>query len=297
MGICPNCGSWVDEGDICPGCGYSGEDSDDEYQPEYSGSNPIYSKRDKYSKMAWDYYMEFKEEEALYCINVALDLDKHHSKNWNRKAIILEALKRYEKSEECYNESLRLSPSNLVCDNKARMLYAWARQLREESKDLPNGLKMLKDARQICIRAINALPGENSEEDINKYLKLKESVDYYIGYEETFQRNLETLKSYPKDELFTITGRDFYKNNITLTPNMPLKLIKEADNEFDKDAIAVYAQDKKIGYVANKEYTKYELTSTASQLQDKIQDTADACYLFYLARYMPIQFSIGRIIK
>ena len=21
MGICPNCGSWVDEGDICHGCG------------------------------------------------------------------------------------------------------------------------------------------------------------------------------------------------------------------------------------------------------------------------------------
>ena len=24
MGICPNCGSWVDEGDICHGCGASG---------------------------------------------------------------------------------------------------------------------------------------------------------------------------------------------------------------------------------------------------------------------------------
>ena len=175
---------------------------DEEDQPEDTGINPIYSKRDKYSKMAWDYYMDFKEEEALYCINLALDLDKCHSNNWNRKAIILEALKRYRKSEECYNESLRLSPSNLVHDNKARMLYSWASHLREESKELPNGLKMLKDAKQICMRAINTLPGENSKEDINKYLKLKESIDFYIDYEETFQRNLERIFIKMKYHLF-----------------------------------------------------------------------------------------------
>ena len=275
--------------------GHGGNDEKD--QPEDTGINPIYSKRDRYSKMAWDYYMDFKEEEALYCINLALDLDKYHSNNWNRKAIILETLKRYRKSEECYNESLRLSPRNLVYDNKARMLYSWASHLREESKELQNGLKMLKDAKQICMRAINTLPGENSKEDINKYLKLKESIDFYIDYEETFQRNLETLNSYPKEELFTITGRNFYKNEIPLTPGIPLKLVKEPDNEFDNDAIAVYAQDKKIGYVANKDYTKYELSSSASELQDKIQDTAKGCYLFYLDRYAQIQFSIGRIIK
>ena len=29
MGICPNCGSWVDEGEpYCPECGYDGSDSD-----------------------------------------------------------------------------------------------------------------------------------------------------------------------------------------------------------------------------------------------------------------------------
>ena len=54
---------------------------------------------------------------------------------------------------------------------------------------------------------------------------------------------------------------------------------------------------KKIGYVANNDYTKYELTSSASELQDKIKDTAQRNYLFYLDRYAEIQFNIGRIIK
>ena len=252
---------------------------------------------EEYGKKAWNLYMEFKEEEALHYINMALDLNDRHANNWNRKAIILEGMKRYAESEECYNKSLQLSPKNLVYDNKARMLYDWAVHLREESKKLPNGLNMLNDAYDKVIKAMNALPGENSEENIDKYLKLRDSINFYIDYERKFQGNLETLKQYDKGELFTITGRNFYKNDVILTPGMPLKLVKEPDNEFDKNAIAVYAEDEKIGYVANKEYTKFKLTSSASELQDKFQDVARAEYLFYLDRYVDIQFNIGKVLK
>lgn len=252
---------------------------------------------EEYGKKAWNLYMDFKEEEALHYINMALDLNDRHANNWNRKAIILEGMKRYAESEECYNRSLQLSPKNLVYDNKARMLYDWAVQLREESKKLPNGLNMLNDAYDKLIKAMNALPGENSEENLDKYLKLRDSINFYIDYERKFQGNLEALKKYDKKELFTITGRNFYKNNVILTPGKPLKLVKDPDNEFDKDAIAVYAEDEKIGYVANNDYTKFELTLSASELQDKIEDTAQGSYLFYLDRYAEIQFNIGRIVK
>ena len=80
MGICPNCGSWVDDGDICMNCGGSGSYSyghdDDLDEIEI---NPTYSKRDEYANKAWDYYMDFKDEDALYYINLALDLDDKHS--------------------------------------------------------------------------------------------------------------------------------------------------------------------------------------------------------------------------
>ena len=102
------------------------------------------------------------------------------------------------------------------------------------------------------------------------------------------------MKRYSRDELFTIAGGEFYKY---ITFGTPLKLVKEPDNEFDSDAIAVYAEGEKVGYVANSAYTKSELTSSASELQDKIPDTADGCYLLYLDRYADVQFRIGRIIK
>ena len=297
MGICPNCGSWVDDGDICMNCGGSGSYSyghdDDLDEIEI---NPTYSKRDEYANKAWDYYMHFKDEDALYYINLALDLDDKHSNNWNKKAIILESLKRYEESEKCYNRSLELAKHDVVYDNKARMLLDWSHQLLEESKELPNGLKKLEEAKNKITKAMNALSGD-SDEDIDKYIKMRDSINFYIDYETEFQRNLKTLKGYDKSELFTITARKFYKNDISLTPSMPLKLVKEPDNEFDTDAIAVYVQDEKIGYVANNNYTKYELTSSASELQDKIKDTAQGSYLFYLDRYEKIQFNIGRIIS
>ena len=279
-----------------PYMGYLNNGSDNEEDGHYTIIDSRFIKRNEYSKKAWDYYLEFKEEDALYYIDLALDLDKNHSNNWNIKAIILEAMKRYQESEECYNRSLELSKSNVVYDNKARMLLSWSHQLLEESKDLPNGLNKLEEAKNKIIKAMNALSGD-SDEDINKYLRIRDSIELYINYEKKFQRNLETLKPFDKSELFTITGRRFYKNNINLTPGMSLKLVKEPDNEHDKDAIAVYAQDEKIGYVANNTYTKSELTSSASELQDKIQNTAQGSYLLYLERYAAIQFPIGRIIK
>ena len=277
----------------CGGSGSYGYEDDDEDDYDTIIDNR-FIERDEYSKRAWDYYMDFKEADALYYIDLALDLDGRHANNWNKKAIILEAMERYEESEECYNKSLKLSNKPLVCDNKARMLRVWARHLLEESKELPNGLAKLKEALEKNRKAIDALPQSNSEENIDDYLRQRDSINFYIDYEKKYRRNLETLKRFSKDELFTIAGKEYYKN---IAIGMPLKLIKEPDNEFDRDAIAVYAEGEKVGYVANSSYTKSELTSSASQLQDKIQDTALGCYLLYLDRYADVQFRIGRIIK
>lgn len=268
-----------------------GHGSDD----DETANTTIAGDSDDYSKRAWDCYMDFKESEALRYINKALELDDRNPKSWNKKAIILEAMKRYPESEECYNKSLELSRSDVVFDNKARMLYDWAFELLEESKEMQNGGHRLKKADEIIKRSIRALSGD-SDEDIEKYLQLRDSIRFYIEHENEFERNLETLKGYDRDELFTIAGRKFYNNGITLLPGMELELVREPDNEHDRDAIAVYAKGEKVGYVANSPNTKYELTSSASELKDKVHDSAKAKYLLYLSRYANIQFDIARII-
>ena len=202
---------------------------------------------------------------------MALNLDSMNAGNWNKKAIILDFMARYEEAEKCYDTSLGLSSSNLVFDNKARMLRYWAGNLIEESKKKPDGLATLYEALKINRRAIDALPGDKSEEDIKNYFNQRDTIEFYIDY--------------------------FYRTGINLSAGMALKLVREQENEFDRDAIAVYAKGEKIGYVANSEYTKYERTSSASELKNEIQSVAQAEYVVYLDRYADIQFAIGRLIK
>ena len=236
-------------------------------------------------------------EKALNFINRAIEISPNNSDYLNLKAMILRYMNRYDESLETYDRSLSIKWDNEVLADKAEMLYCWAFYLKRESAESPNRLNVLKDAKRICISAIHTLPGADNNRDIKKFQQLEEDIDYSINKEKRFQKNLKKLKSFPKDELFTITGRNFYENNVDMAPNRPLKLVKEPDNKFDKDAIAVYSQDKKIGYVANNNHTSCKLTSTASELQDKIQNTAKGRYLLFLQKGASIEFLIGRIIK
>jgi len=251
---------------------------------------------EEYGRKAWQFYEDFHDEEALEWINRALAINENHSNNWNRKAIILEDLKRYAESERCYNRSLELKKDSVVYDNRARMLRDWAWKLIEDSKKLPDGTDMLEKAKETCKRSIKSLSPE-SDEDIEGFLSLWDSVNFYIGYERKYRRNLELIGKYPREDLFTITGTKFYENGINPDRSLPLRLVREPENEFDRDAIAVYVADKKIGYVANSDHTSFQKTSKASQLCGRISDTSEGEYLCYLDRYSEIQFSIARIVR
>ena len=58
---------------------------------------------------------------------------------------------------------------------------------------------------------------------------------------------------------------------------MKVRLEKDPDNEYDKEAIKVtYERSRKIGYVANSSYTVIGESMSAGRLYDKIGDTAYA---------------------
>mgnify|MGYP004487331277 CR=1 FL=1 len=80
----------------------------------------------------------------------------------------------------------------------------------------------------------------------------------------------------------TITGIDHYYGKKPFEIGRIVKLIKDKNNEYDKEAIAAYLPFiETIGYVANSTNTVYDGTISAGRLYDKIPDSiyAEVCYV------------------
>lgn len=84
---------------------------------------------------------------------------------------------------------------------------------------------------------------------------------------------------------FTITGTNHHYGQEFFEPNMTVKLIKEPDNEFDREAIKVEMEGLgHVGYVANSPYTTAGESYSAGRLYDKIGDTAEGTVLYVLPK-------------
>ncbi len=82
---------------------------------------------------------------------------------------------------------------------------------------------------------------------------------------------------------FTLTGTHHQHGKEFLKPDMVITLIKEPDNEYDKEAIKVELPGLgKIGYVANSPYTVVGESYSAGRLYDKIEDTAKGVIIYVL---------------
>jgi hypothetical protein len=74
---------------------------------------------------------------------------------------------------------------------------------------------------------------------------------------------------------FTITGMKYYFGNEFMESGMEVKLVKEADNDEDKEAIKVELEGLGlIGYVANSPHTVLGESMSAGRLYDKISEEA-----------------------
>ena len=80
----------------------------------------------------------------------------------------------------------------------------------------------------------------------------------------------------------TITGLNHYYGKKPFEIGRIIRLIKEPDNEYDKEAIVAFLPFiDKIGYVANSTNTVYDGTiSAAGRLYDKIEDYAYGKVMF-----------------
>ena len=74
---------------------------------------------------------------------------------------------------------------------------------------------------------------------------------------------------------FTITGTHHYFGKEFIESDMEVKLVKDPDNEHDKEAIKVEMEGLgKIGYVANSTYSVLGDSMSAGRIYDRIDDVA-----------------------
>lgn len=82
---------------------------------------------------------------------------------------------------------------------------------------------------------------------------------------------------------FTIVGTYYRHGKDFLEKDMTVKLVKEPDNTFDREAIKVELEGLgHIGYVANSVGTVIGESYSAGRLYDKIGDTAEGKVLYVL---------------
>ena len=88
-----------------------------------------------------------------------------------------------------------------------------------------------------------------------------------------------------KKIFFTITGTNHHYGHDFIEPDMKVKLVKEPDNDFDKEAIKVEMEGLgHIGYVANSPYTIAGESYSAGRLYDKIGDEAEGTVQYVLPK-------------
>ena len=74
---------------------------------------------------------------------------------------------------------------------------------------------------------------------------------------------------------FTLTGVNHYFGSEFMKKGMEVKLVKEPDNQHDKEAICVELEGLgKVGYVANSSFTVMGDSMSAGRLYDKMGETA-----------------------
>lgn len=85
------------------------------------------------------------------------------------------------------------------------------------------------------------------------------------------------------DVYFTITGTQYRYGSEFFQPHMTVRLVKEPDNEYDREAIRVELPGLgQVGYVANSPRTVLGESMSAGRLYDRMGDEAEGTVLYVL---------------
>ena len=86
-----------------------------------------------------------------------------------------------------------------------------------------------------------------------------------------------------KKTYFTLTGTQYFQGKDFLEKDMKVRLIKDPDNDYDKEAIKVELEGLgQIGHVANSPYTVVGESYSAGRLYDIIGDEAEGTIVYVM---------------
>ena len=265
--------------------GYLQEEDEEEREVSHS-TLPCKSLLDE----AWNLRQKGNFDAALSKINESIDCSERWY-NLNVKAIILEDMGQYPMAMMFFDKALSKRKSQLVRNNKARLLEKMATKARYSNK-YERGLEYINEALKIS----------DDEIDQPYFLRLKAELLEFMGNErkayvcrllskkdyegvDEFEKQSKIIES-TRDTLICITATRFH-GDVSLTDGMTVDLVKEPDNEHDEDAIRVEYHSKKAGYVANSHFTLTEGVKSASQIRELFKSNARAEILFtFMDKYM-----------
>lgn len=313
MPFCPNCGSYVSPGTNICSCGttfgYESEPEEEKKPSEFE------KQQEEKRKLCNSYYQEAKRLidnekylEAIEYIDKALETSKSSfyimakAKAYYYAGMYEEALPLFKQSITPYHEIDNYVVFEWIGDTLNELyrfdkaIEAYYKAIDIINEDYERTINFHKEQRwdPPSDSYLNSLLDEKNErlsnvqDRIDYSNKLKHEVP--IRLKNDFEEQKKFLNNIGKENFITITGTYFY-DNPKFEKGMKLKLVKEEDNEFDKEAIAIYLDDVKVGYVANSVRTSCYLTSEAKDIQ--IQDITYAEYMFYFA----YQYHIAKIIN
>ena len=173
------------------------------------------------------YMLQENYNVAIKYVDEAIGFDKANANYPNAKAIILERMGSYEEAMKCYDRAIAMESDSVFIDNEARMIKRWCSELFENMEDL-------KKAEALIDKAVDMLSGTESEEDISKYIRLRDHIRDIISY--GGQREL--LNAIGRENLIVIAG-SCYCGNPDFEIGMIFVLLKEPFNEFDSDDLPI----------------------------------------------------------
>ena len=317
MPFCPNCGSYVSPGSNVCSCGTTfGSDPEvekerkpTEFEKQQEEKRKV---RNGYYKKAEGLMDDGKYLEAIEYIDRALEISesgfyiKAKAKAYYYAGMYDEALSLFRQSLNHYWGIDTYVIFEWIGDTLNKLdRFDEAIEAYEEAEDIINNeyersVNFFKGESRMGYERIEHACASSLEErnerlyDVKKRIaysnKLKNETSLKTG-ESYFNDREELLSSIGRKNLITITGSYFY-DNPKFEKGMEFELIKEKGNEFDRDAIAVYLDGEKVGYVANSDTTNCSKSSKASELKN----LEDAAYAQYLMRYQG-SYHLARIIK